>query len=304
MTKKQTLNKITKELQNIFYKAISKQSIKTFDWVKYQKDIDWQYAKMKTVMLKNTESMINKTFYESAKKSLVKTWNTAKKKVKYSEFYNDPEVQKTVNKLVNTTNAYLLNSAEKGRKNSLALLNSLQKDIAYNAQLKSEGETLEFKNVTLNNTFVEQGQFVTSKNGSRKYNADYYSEMVYRTETREAQSLATKEVANSVGSDLVQVSSHNTLTPLCMEYEGKIFSLNGKNTDFPILSEEPPFHVNCLHSISVVTDVGLEVSGTYDDYVKFSNGEIDTPPTKSSFVPVKDRTAEWIAEKKASLNEK
>jgi hypothetical protein len=97
------------------------------------------------------------------------------------------------------------------------------------------------------NDYSEDGQTVvveTSSGGTRHYDIQYYTDMVIRTAVREIQTMATLDAANEVGTDLVEFSVHNTLCFLCAPYEGKIYSIDGKNPYFPPLDETPPIHPN------------------------------------------------------------
>lgn len=85
----------------------------------------------------------------------------------------------------------------------------------------------------------------------RKYQVDKYAEMVARTRAREANSQAVVKSAADFGQDLVQVSSHNTTSKICQEYEGRIFSISGRSDKYPKLEATAPFHPNCLHVITV-----------------------------------------------------
>jgi len=139
---------------------------------------------------------------------------------------------------------------------------------------------------------VENGRFITiiDKNGNpRNYRASYYAEMVSRTKFHEAQAESTKILANNYNSDLVRISNHNTTTEICQQYEAKIFSLSGKDKRFPILDQVPPFHVNCLHVMSVTFVETLESTGQLQAFSDFSRGETDAPPGQNSYVPVKKR---------------
>lgn len=139
-----------------------------------------------------------------------------------------------------------------------------------------------------------EGKYITvvNKNGDpMQFKIDSYAEMVARTKLSDAASQAVLNTAQATESDLVQISAHNTLTPLCQEYEGKIFSLSGSDADFPALDATPPFHPNCMHSMSVVQKEALALDGTLSDYVAFSNGETEAHPTRTSFVPVSQRSA-------------
>jgi len=85
--------------------------------------------------------------------------------------------------------------------------------------------------------------------GTKTYKVNTYAEMLARTRTRDAQSSATITASLDYGVDLVQVSDHNTTTPLCMQFEGQIYSITGANKRYPKLEEVAPFHPNCLHVI-------------------------------------------------------
>lgn len=141
---------------------------------------------------------------------------------------------------------------------------------------------------------LQGGKIVTiiDKNGNpRNYSVSYYSELVARTKWHEAQQLAVKGVAANYGTDLVRVSSHNTTTAICQQYEGKVFSISGQSKDFPFLDMSPPYHPNCLHYIAVTFAETLKATGQYDGYKAFSNNEAATPPGSSSFIPVSERDA-------------
>ena len=105
---------------------------------------------------------------------------------------------------------------------------------------------------------------------------------------RESETNATIQTATTLGSDLVQVSSHNTTCDICAQYEGKIYSINGVSKDFPRLEEEPPYHPNCRHLLIVQFREVLELRGI-EQYTAFSNGKIEKPPYIPSFVPIKER---------------
>jgi len=113
--------------------------------------------------------------------------------------------------------------------------------------------------------------------------------MVSRVKFHEAQSAAARQTAANYDTDLIRISTHNTTTAICQEYEGKIFSISGKDKRFPILDQSPPFHVNCLHYETVTFEESLLAQGALDKYSEFSLGETDRPPTDPGFVPVSKR---------------
>lgn len=162
-------------------------------------------------------------------------------------------------------------------------------DLKINRILSREG--------TLANSLLqaaEGGRFVAiqCKDGIlRHFGIGDYAELVSRTKWHEAQAEATKAVAANYSTDLVRVSAHNTTTEICQRYEGKVMSISGKNEEFEFLDQEPPFHPNCLHYLTVTFEETLRSSGQYDAASAFSRGRAETPPNLPSFIPVKDRAA-------------
>lgn len=99
----------------------------------------------------------------------------------------------------------------------------------------------------------------------RRYQPRYYAELVARTEMRKAQSEAVINSCGQYGTDLVEVSSHGTTTPICLNYEGRVFSISGNSAEFPYLDLEPPFHPNCQHFLYPTSPeaVGIDVYERY-----------------------------------------
>jgi hypothetical protein len=203
-----------------------------------------------------------------------------------------------LNKLITATRQTLISESVINK----ALMTGIEEgNIALNKILSRQG--------TVANSLLKANEDkryikIIDKNGNpRRYRISYYSEMVYRSSWHEAQSRAVKSVNANYATDLVRVSNHNTTTEICQQYEGKVFSLTGRNKDFPILDQSPPFHVNCLHYLNTTFKESLKVQGVYDDYSKFSKGEINTPPGQTGFVPVTERnkiTARTITKTKES----
>jgi SPP1 gp7 family putative phage head morphogenesis protein len=91
---------------------------------------------------------------------------------------------------------------------------------------------------------------IINKNGkSIFWNPRKYAEMVARTEIRNAQTEATKDLCKEYENDLVQISDHNTICDECKEYEGNVYSISGNDPEYPALTDEPPYHPNCQHSM-------------------------------------------------------
>lgn len=123
----------------------------------------------------------------------------------------------------------------------------------------------------------------------RRYKPSYYSRLVARTQFHELQTYAAKRTAENYDFDLVRVSSHNTTTPVCQQYEGKVYSTGGRTPGFPLLGAAPPFHPNCLHNLFPESKASLEAQGILGRTRQFSQGEIKKPPIPKNFIPVKKR---------------
>lgn len=136
---------------------------------------------------------------------------------------------------------------------------------------------------------VDEKLFVQA--GSRRYRPRDYAEIVARTKFHEAQAAASLSQAQNYGTDLVQVSSHNTTTEICIEYEGKVFSISGNDPRFPKLDNTPPYHPNCLHLLFPTFEGAMVQQGTLESFSAFSKDEISRPPTPSGFIPVSQRKA-------------
>jgi len=81
------------------------------------------------------------------------------------------------------------------------------------------------------------------------WDARKYAKLVARTELRKAQTEATKDTCKQYENDLVQVSSHGTVCDICIPFEGNVYSISGHDLEFPPLTDDPPYHPHCDHSI-------------------------------------------------------
>jgi predicted nucleotidyltransferase len=84
---------------------------------------------------------------------------------------------------------------------------------------------------------------------------DAYAATVARTTTREATNTATMNQLQYEGYDLVKMSKHNSPCPVCSVYEGRVYSISGKNPNYPALSivfhsGHAVIHPNCRHVLA------------------------------------------------------
>lgn len=139
---------------------------------------------------------------------------------------------------------------------------------------------------------VEAKRFIriVDKNGNpRHYKISHYSDLVARNHYHEAQSEAVKQVNKNYDNDLIRVSTHNTTTEICQQYEGMIFTMSGKDDRFPLADQVPPYHPNCIHFITPVFAESLESQGILQEFSDFSKGKTDKPPVPAGYVPLDER---------------
>jgi len=119
----------------------------------------------------------------------------------------------------------------------------------------STNETLrECKKNVLKN-FAERGiTAVRTKNG-RYIRLDAYADMVARSTVREVTNTATIKQVQELGYDLVRMSEHPGACPICQKYEGRVYSISGKDKRFPKLDVAfnngyANIHPRCRHVLT------------------------------------------------------
>lgn len=100
--------------------------------------------------------------------------------------------------------------------------------------------------------------FMTVQYGSGKnaYNVgiDSYASMVARSTTREAGNLARETQLSENGYDLMIMTEHYPTCSKCAQFQGRVYSISGKDKRFPPLSSAfsggyRNIHPNCRHSV-------------------------------------------------------
>lgn len=159
----------------------------------------------------------------------------------------------------------------------------------FNENRSLYGERKKLQEALMKDALDKKYITIIDKNGKpRNYNIKKYAELVSRTTFINSNTDAVINTALAYDSDLVQVSSHNTLTPYDAQFEGKIFSLSGRDKEFPPATDLPAFHPNCRHSITVFFK-----DAHTDEQIKkisdFSLGKTEIHPTRASHVPISER---------------
>jgi len=225
-----------------------------------------------------------------------------KKEISYKQFANSDGVKRSTDSIMEETISSFGTGILSGRNTLVQLCRLTQQVNQREAQINksvadgfietgsSRGAKKSLQRELLKKSL--DGKYITinDRNGNkRQYTVESYSDLVARTKLQEASAQAVIDTAFEIGEDLVQISSHNTKSAVCAVFEGKIYSVSGNNKHFPAMSEAPPFHPNCLHTMSIVFPAALKSNGTYDKYSEFSKGETDKHPTRTKFIPVNER---------------
>ena len=299
------LNNVDKTLDDIIKEIATTTQTSSIYWSRISKQIRDEYEKARIIAANWTNETISIAYREQIRVQIakIKAKNiTIKNKIDYRTFVNKDIIKQSLASLILETNSTYATGFLSGQKTMLRLasltqqLNIDEKVIAesiakgYLEKGSVQGSTKELQRQLLKKSL--DGEYITiiNKNGkSIQYKIKSYSELVARTKLMESSSQAVVNTTIGVGGDLVQVSSHNTTTPICQEFEGKIYSLTGNDPDFPKARMLSPFHVNCMHSITTVFREALEIQKTLDKYIDFSKGKTEIHPTRKGHIPVSQR---------------
>ena len=97
--------------------------------------------------------------------------------------------------------------------------------------------------------------FVKYENGTQM-SLQAYSNMAIRTATTEVVNVATTDIVRSTGRNLIQITQHFSPCPICAPYEGRVYSLDEGDPDYPYIGNVAGFgngyqtiHPNCRHRL-------------------------------------------------------
>jgi len=88
-----------------------------------------------------------------------------------------------------------------------------------------------------------------AKNGAR-IPADKYMAGVVHYHQRKAHVTGAENMIVQNGIDLVYINYVGITCELCAKYQGRVYSISGRDPRFPKLEVRPPYHSHCVHSLS------------------------------------------------------
>lgn len=119
------------------------------------------------------------------------------------------------------------------------------------------GNTIKQMQKELVNSLIDEGLTGIKDKLGRNIPISVYAETLARSIVAETQNTCVMNTAKEYNNDLVKMSQHNGCCPVCATYEGRVFSISGKDTRFPSLSTIPGFnkgynnlHPKCKHRLS------------------------------------------------------
>ena len=160
---------------------------------------------------------------------------------------------------------------------------NIQKAVEDAVGLKlTTNETLKECKKNILKNFAERGiTAVRTKNG-RYIRLDAYADLVARSTVREVTNTAIIKQVQELGYDLVKMSSHSGACPICQKYEGRVYSISGKDKRFPKLGVAfsggyANIHPRCRHTlepyIEAFNDVDKDIINSNRPFVEPSRND-------------------------------
>jgi hypothetical protein len=129
--------------------------------------------------------------------------------------------------------------------------------VSSSATKYATGQTVKELKKELVKNLIDNGIGGIKDKRGRTISLSAYASLVARSTTSEAQNTAVINTVEEHGEGLVKMTSHNSPCPICAAYEGRVYSIDGKDKRFPHINNVPGFkagynniHPNCRHRIS------------------------------------------------------
>lgn len=120
------------------------------------------------------------------------------------------------------------------------------------AQKLAQGQTVNQCKKNLVQALIDEGITCIKDRRGRNIDLKSYAEVVARSTTREATNTATLNQLQNHGYDLVKMSKHSPTCSICAIYQGRVYSISGKSSDYPPLDtaysgDYANIHPDCAH---------------------------------------------------------
>ena len=149
------------------------------------------------------------------------------------------------------------------------------------------GNTIKQMQKELVNSLIDEGLTGIKDKLGRNIPISVYAETLARSIVAETQNTCVKNTMKEHDKDLVKMSKHYTACPVCVPYEGRVYSLSGKDDRFPSINNVPGFkagynniHPRCRHRITPY----IEKYNDIEADIKESNKPFEVPEEKEASV--------------------
>lgn len=119
----------------------------------------------------------------------------------------------------------------------------------------TQGRTVDQTARDLRERLAAEGFTGVVDSRGRNIRLDYYAETVARSTTAEATNRGTLNQLTELGYDLVRITEHRNPCPICARYQGRVYSVGGKDPRYPRLfgtafGEYANIHPRCRHRVA------------------------------------------------------
>ena len=149
------------------------------------------------------------------------------------------------------------------------------------------GNTIKQMQKELVNSLIDEGLTGIKDKLGRNIPIGVYAETLARSIVAETQNTCVKNTMKEHGKDLVKMTSHYGCCPICAVYEGRVYSISGKDSRFPSLKSLPGFkdgynnlHPRCRHRIRPY----IEKYNDVEKDMKNSNRPFEVDKSKESSI--------------------
>lgn len=149
------------------------------------------------------------------------------------------------------------------------------------------GSTIKQMQKELANNLIDNNVTSFKDRLGRNINISAYAEMIARSIVAETQNTCVMNTMFEHGNDLVKMSTHFGTCSVCATYEGRVYSLSGKDTRFPSINTVPGFkagynniHPRCRHRITPY----IEKYNNIETDIKKSNKPFEIPKEKQDSI--------------------
>lgn len=149
------------------------------------------------------------------------------------------------------------------------------------------GNTIKQMQKELVNSLIDEGLTGIKDKLGRNIPISVYAETLARSIVAETQNTCVENTMKEHGKDLVKMTSHYGCCPVCAVYEGRVYSISGKDSRFPSLKSLPGFkdgynnlHPRCAHRITAF----IEKYNDVEKEIKNSNRPFEVDKDKEASI--------------------